>query len=135
VYGELLDKLYGRLDPTPAERLHVLQDGEEGRGSANRAPTPLDSPGHAKPHLGLHDSESGILFVGDAVGVRLPDAGVLRPSTPPPDFDLGLAFSSPHRLPARRREAFALAHYGLVPDHQAVLDEAEGTLRRWAEVA
>ena len=29
VYGPLLDSLYGRLDPTPPERLHVLDDGEE----------------------------------------------------------------------------------------------------------
>ena len=29
VYGDLLDSLYGRLDPTPAERIHVLEDGEE----------------------------------------------------------------------------------------------------------
>ena len=28
---------------------------------------------------------SGTLFAGDAVGVKLPDACVLRPSTPPPD--------------------------------------------------
>ena len=29
VYGPLLDSLYGRLDPTPPERIHVLDDGEE----------------------------------------------------------------------------------------------------------
>src|SRR5579864_5442536 len=29
VYGPLLDSLYGRLDPTPVERIHVLADGEE----------------------------------------------------------------------------------------------------------
>ena len=34
VYGPLLDSLYGRLEPTPAERLHVLDDGEEIRGRA-----------------------------------------------------------------------------------------------------
>src|SRR3954469_955792 len=28
VYGDLLDTLYGRLDPTPAERIHVLEDGD-----------------------------------------------------------------------------------------------------------
>src|SRR5206468_7610617 len=28
-YGQLLDNLYGRLDPTPAERIHVLEDGEQ----------------------------------------------------------------------------------------------------------
>src|ERR1700759_5085405 len=28
VYGPLLDSLYGRLDPTPAERITVLRDGD-----------------------------------------------------------------------------------------------------------
>src|SRR4051812_16407988 len=102
VYGELLDSLYGRLDPTPPERLHVLADGEEVRVSPTRALTTVDSPGHAKHHLGVHDSESGILFVGDAVGVRLPEAGVLRPSTPPPDFDLDQALHSMQRFAERR---------------------------------
>ncbi|HEV7888863.1 MAG TPA: MBL fold metallo-hydrolase [Acidimicrobiales bacterium] len=135
VYGELLDKLYGRLDPTPPERLHVLDDGEEVRIGPGRVLTTVDSPGHAKHHLGLHDSESGILFVGDAVGVRLPDAGVLRPSTPPPDFDLDQALHSLQKFAARRPVGVALAHYGLVPNPDTVLDEAADTLRRWAAVA
>ena len=135
VYGELLDRLYGRLDATPAERLHVLDDGEQIRVSPTRTLTTVDSPGHAKHHLGLHDSESGILFVGDAVGVRLPDAGVLRPSTPPPDFDLDQALHSMERFAARRPSGLALAHYGLLPDTEATLAEAAETLKRWATVA
>ena len=135
VYGDLLDSLYGRLDPTPAERVHVLADGEEVVVGPGRTLTTVDSPGHAKHHLALHDSQSGLLFVGDAVGVRLPDAGVLRPSTPPPDFDLDQAVRSLHRFADRRATGIALAHYGLVPDHETVLEEAESILRRWAEVA
>jgi len=135
VYGPLLDSLYGRLDPTPAERVKVLADLEEIEVGGGRVLVTVDSPGHAKHHLALHDSASGILFVGDAVGVRLPDAGVLRPSTPPPDFDLETAVHSLHRFADRRPAGLALAHYGLVPDHQTVLEEAEGILRRWAEVA
>jgi glyoxylase-like metal-dependent hydrolase (beta-lactamase superfamily II) len=135
VYGPLLDSLYGRLDPTPSERIHVLADGEEIRVSPDRVLTTVDSPGHAKHHLALHDSLSGVLFAGDAVGVRLPDAGVLRPSTPPPDFDLDLAVHSLHRFAARRPSGLALAHYGLLPEPGAILDEAEETLRRWAAVA
>ncbi len=100
-----------------------------------RVLTTVDSPGHAKHHLALHDSESGILFAGDAVGVRLPDAGVLRPSTPPPDFDLDQAVHSLHRFAARRPSGLALAHYGLLAEPDAVLAEAEETLRRWASVA
>ncbi|HUY21463.1 MAG TPA: MBL fold metallo-hydrolase [Acidimicrobiales bacterium] len=135
VYGPLLDSLYGRLDPTPAERIHVLADGEEIRVGPGRVLTTVDSPGHAKHHLALHDSASGILFAGDAVGVRLPDAGVLRPSTPPPDFDLDQAVRSLHRFAERRPSGLALAHYGLLPEPAAVLAEAEETLRAWASVA
>jgi glyoxylase-like metal-dependent hydrolase (beta-lactamase superfamily II) len=135
VYGRLLDDLYGRLEPTPADRLHVLADGEEIAVSPSRVLTTVDSPGHAKHHLALHDSQSGILFVGDAVGVRLPEAGLLRPSTPPTDFDLDQAVSSMRRFAARRPAGIALAHYGLVPDHESILEEAEDTLQRWAAVA
>jgi glyoxylase-like metal-dependent hydrolase (beta-lactamase superfamily II) len=135
VYGPLLDSLYGRLDPTPTERIHVLADGEQLRVGPDRVLTTVDSPGHAKHHLALHDSVTGVLFVGDAVGVRLPDAGVLRPSTPPPDFDLDHALHSLHRFAERRPTALALAHYGLLGDPARVLDEAAETLRRWAAVA
>lgn len=138
VYGDLLDSLYGRLDPTPVERIHVLADGEEitvGPGSTLVA---VDSPGHAKHHLGLHhdgDAASGILFAGDAVGVKLPDGGVLRPATPPPDFDLDAALRSLDAFRSRRPSGLALAHYGLIADPDSLLDEAAGTLRRWAQTA
>ncbi|HUP71330.1 MAG TPA: MBL fold metallo-hydrolase [Acidimicrobiales bacterium] len=135
VYGPLLDDLYGRLEPTPADRIHVLADGEEVRVGPNRFLTTVDSPGHAKHHLALQDSDSGLLFAGDAVGVRLPDAGVLRPATPPPDFDLHQALSSLQRFAQRRPAGIALAHYGLVPDSASVLEEAADTLQRWAAVA
>jgi glyoxylase-like metal-dependent hydrolase (beta-lactamase superfamily II) len=135
VYGDLLDSLYGRLTPTSAERVKVLEDGEDLVVSPNRTLTVVDSPGHAKHHLALHDSQSGLLFAGDAVGVRLPDVGILRPATPPPDFDLDQAITSLRRFAERRPAGIALAHYGLVPDPQAILEEAEETLRQWAEVA
>jgi len=135
VYGDLLDRLYGRLDPTPEERIRVLYDGDTVEIGPGRSLTAIDSPGHAKHHLGLHDSVTGILFVGDAVGVRLPDAGVLRPSTPPPDFNLDDAIRSLHRFAERKPTDIALAHYGVVPDPGTILEEAEETLRAWAAVA
>ena len=138
VYGDLLDSLYGRLDPTPADRIHVLADGEEIPVGPGSTLVTVDSPGHAKHHLGLHhvgDAASGLLFAGDAVGVRLPDGGVLRPATPPPDFDLDAALHSLQRFRERRPTGLALAHYGLIAEPTNLLAEAEGTLRRWAEVA
>ena len=136
VYGDLLDSLYGRLTPTPSDRVKVLRDGEQIRIGPQRALTCVDSPGHAKHHLALHDDESGLLFVGDAVGVRLPNVGVLRPATPPPDFDMDLALESLGRFAARRPSGIALAHFGLTPgDPLDLLDEATATLRHWGEVA
>jgi glyoxylase-like metal-dependent hydrolase (beta-lactamase superfamily II) len=135
VYGPLLDSLYGRLDPTPPERLHVLDDGEEIEVGPGRTLTAVDSPGHAKHHVGLHDSLSGVLFAGDAVGVKLPDGGVLRPATPPPDFDLAQALTSLQKFAARRPSGIALAHYGLLELPDELLAEADETLRLWAEAA
>ena len=135
VYGPLLDSLYGRIDPTPAERLHVLEDGEEIDVGPARVLVAVDSPGHAKHHVGLHDSVSGVLFAGDAVGVKLPDGGVLRPSTPPPDFDLAQALDSLAKFAARRPSGIALAHYGLLEQPEELLAEADETLRQWAETA
>ena len=106
VYGDLLDSLYGRLTPTPAERVHVLADGErdqrvvEPHAHHRRLAGARQAPPGA-PRLGLRD----LLFAGDAVGVRLPDVGILRPATPPPDFDLDQALTSlraVRRPPPRR---------------------------------
>jgi len=136
VFGDALDTLYGRLDPTPTERIRALGDGEEIRISPTRTLTAVHSPGHASHHLALQDSETGVLFAGDAAGVRLPDVGVLRPATPPPEFDLDLAIASLHLFAARRPSALALAHFGVADgDALEVLAEAEDVLREWAGVA
>ncbi len=136
VYGDLLDTLYGRLAPTEAGRLKVLRDGEAIDLGGNRRLVALDSPGHAKHHLGFFDEGSGLLFAGDAVGVRLPEGGHLRPATPPPDFDLELARSSLSHFASHRPRAIALAHYGVVPGApEELLAHAAEELTRWAEVA
>jgi glyoxylase-like metal-dependent hydrolase (beta-lactamase superfamily II) len=133
VYGDLLDSLYGRLEPTAADRITVLEDLDQVDLGGGRVLTAVDSPGHAKHHIGLHDSDSGILFAGDAMGVRLPDLGVLRPSTPPPDFDLELSLNSLRRFAQRKPAGIALAHYGLVPvDPDELLAEAADKLTAWA---
>ena len=136
VYGAALDSLYGRLEPTAPERVKALEDGDVVALGGGRGLTAVHSPGHAKHHMALHDSASGVLFVGDAAGVRLPGAGALRPATPPADFDLAQALDSLGRFGARAPSALALAHYGLLPDEpEEALGEAAEALRHWAGVA
>jgi glyoxylase-like metal-dependent hydrolase (beta-lactamase superfamily II) len=135
VYGPLLDQLYGRLTPTEQARIKVGREGDLvplGRGGLKV----IDSPGHAKHHLAYFDEDSGIIFAGDSLGVLLPDAGVLRPSSPPADFDLDKALDSMRKFGEARPERIALAHFGVVDeDPQAFLQRARETLIAWAEVA
>ena len=135
VYGPLLDGLYGRMLAVPEDRVVAAADGHRIDLGAGHLLTLVDSPGHAKHHHAVLDERTGTLMVGDAVGVKLPDIGVLRPATPPPDFDLEHATTSLHRFAELRPERVVLTHYGPVQDPQATLSEAEDMLRRWVEVA
>lgn len=136
VYGDSLDSLYGRLEPTEADRVHALEDGQPIDIGGGRTLVTVHSPGHAKHHLALHDSGSGLIFAGDAVGVRLPAGGALRPATPPADFDLEMALDSLSRFASRSPSGIALAHYGLLPgDPKDELASAAQTLEEWAGVA
>jgi hypothetical protein len=63
---------------------------------------------------------------------------VLRPATPPPEFDLELAVASIERIRGLSPASLLLAHYGHVGsgDHgasaDAACDEAVAGLHRWA---
>ena len=80
VYGRALERLFGVLAPVPAERIVALDDtGTIDLGGDRRLDSHY-SPGHAKHHVGLVDSDTGDLYVGDAAGVYLPDTGDVRPA-------------------------------------------------------
>lgn len=87
LWGDLMDTLWGTPCPVPRESIMTLVGGETLRigGRVLRA---YDAPGHAKHHLVWFDELSGGAFVGDNVGVRLPDMRHTRPATPPPDVDI-----------------------------------------------
>ncbi|HEY3734689.1 MAG TPA: MBL fold metallo-hydrolase [Streptosporangiaceae bacterium] len=126
VYGDALDALFGELAPTPAERIRAVTDsGTVDLGDGRRLDSHY-SPGHAKHHVGLLDSVSGDLYVGDAAGVYIQETGDLRAATPPPDFDLGQALDSVRRFGELRPARLLFSHYGPV-------DAVDETLLRSAE--
>jgi glyoxylase-like metal-dependent hydrolase (beta-lactamase superfamily II) len=126
VYGDALDSLFGELAPTPADRIRAVEEtGSVDLGDGRRLDSHY-SPGHAKHHVGLLDSVSGDLYVGDAAGIYLPDTGDLRAATPPPDFDLDQALGSVRKFGALQPSRLLFSHYGPV-------DEVDETLRRSAD--
>lgn len=111
IYGDAMDELWGGIDPVPRDRIEVLSDGDaiELGGRTLKA---VETPGHARHHHSLLDATTGTLFVGDALGVRLPDVGLNRPATPPPEFDLAQAIASIERIRALGAESLWLTHFG-----------------------
>ncbi|HEV2372895.1 MAG TPA: MBL fold metallo-hydrolase [Streptosporangiaceae bacterium] len=133
VYGDALDHLFGELAPTPAERLRTVEERDSIDLGDGRRLDSHHSPGHAKHHLGLLDSASGDLYVGDAAGVFIPETGDLRPATPPPDFDLALALDSLHLFGALAPRRLLFSHYGPVEDVAATLERSADELNIWVE--
>ena len=83
----------------------------------------------------LTDSRTGAVFAGDALGVHLPDVGVLRPATPPPEFDIELAVDSIERIRSAALSMVLLSHFGPVTEIDALCDLAASRIRGWgAEV-
>ncbi len=135
VYGPLFDSIYGACTPIDAERIVSVVDGDQLHLGAGRRLELMYTPGHAKHHIGIHDTETGAIFSGDSVGVKLPGMTALRPATPPADFHLEAAIDSLRRYREREPARVYLAHYGPVdPPDEALLD-AEDRLRLWASVA
>jgi glyoxylase-like metal-dependent hydrolase (beta-lactamase superfamily II) len=134
VYGEArMQELFGPVHPVPSERLRSLTDGDR-VPLGNRELEALYTPGHAGHHVALVDSASGGIFVGDAVGVFLPDVGVLRPATPPPEFDLELAIRSVQRIAGRQPPLLLFSHFGPSPEVAELCRVAIDRLRAWTAV-
>jgi len=131
VYGDELDELFGVLSPTPAGRIRAVDgSGTVDLGGGRR----LDShyaPGHAKHHIGLTDSVSGDLYVGDAAGVYIQKTGDMRPATPPPDFDLATALESLRTFAALRPARLLFSHYGPVDAVEETLARSAEEIRLW----
>jgi len=131
VYGDELDDLFGTLAPTPAERIRTVgQTGSIDLGGGRSLHSHY-TPGHARHHVGLIDSASGDLYVGDAAGIFIPDTGDMRPATPPPDFDLATALRSLRTFAELRPARLLFSHYGAVDAVDEALERAADEINLW----
>ncbi|MDP9844728.1 MBL fold metallo-hydrolase [Streptosporangium lutulentum] len=134
VWGDKLDTLFGELSPTEPSRIRALGDTGVVDLGNGRMLSSHYSPGHAKHHVGLIDSGTGDLYVGDAAGVYLPQTGDLRPATPPPDFDLQTALDSIALFEALGPQRLLFSHYGPVTDVEETLGRSAEELRIWVDL-
>ena len=131
VYGEdAMTSMFGPVIPVPTDRLRSVTDGDQ-IALGGRALDVIYTPGHASHHVCLVDSTTGALFTGDALGVFLPDAGVLRPATPPPEFDLELAVGSIQRIETIGPALLMFSHFGPARDVSTLCALAVERLQAW----
>lgn len=138
IYGDAMEKMWGGIDPVPEDRIVVLKDGDK-VDLGGRSLQAIETPGHAYHHHAYLDDGTGLLFTGDALGVKLPDVGVMRPATPPPEFHLDKAIASIERIRELQPASLCLTHFG-PPDTGATPTNVDDTcagaiaaLRQWAE--
>ncbi|HZC41952.1 MAG TPA: MBL fold metallo-hydrolase [Streptosporangiaceae bacterium] len=133
VYGDALETLFGEMRPVAADRIRAVGgEGSIDLGGGRRLSSHY-SPGHARHHVGLVDSASGDLYVGDAAGVFIQETRDLRPATPPPDFDLATALGSLRMFAALAPSRLLFSHYGPVTAVSETLDRSAAELNLWVE--
>jgi glyoxylase-like metal-dependent hydrolase (beta-lactamase superfamily II) len=133
VYGDELDALFGTLAPTPAQRIRAVErTGVVDLGGGRRLESHY-SPGHAKHHVGLIDSASGDLYVGDAAGIYIQETGDMRPATPPPDFDLQVALDSLRTFAGLQPARLLFSHFGPVTAVADALERSAEEISIWVD--
>jgi len=115
LYGNDMDRLWGRVEPVPAANVHALTGGEHitlsGSGGGHDMVVAY-TPGHASHHVTFFDQDSRIAFVGDTAGIHVTGRAYVMPATPPPDVDLDAWAESARRIVAWQPRTLVLTHFG-----------------------
>ncbi len=130
IFGDQMEKLWGRFAPVAQERIKVLQDGDVVRLGALSVRA-IETPGHARHHHIYQWDEN--VFGGDVAGVRI-GSGPPIPPFVPPELDVEAWIGSIAKIRALNAEKLYLPHFGLAPGTVAShLDAVEERVRRWSE--
>lgn len=133
-YGEdRMLSFFGEMRPVPVSRVRAVSDGDRIR-LGSRELDVVHTPGHASHHVALHDSDSGALFTGEAIGSHLPWGPAFRPALPPPEVDIEAALDSIERIRKRHATTLLTSHFGPVPDPAEACDAAAAHIDSWSEV-
>jgi glyoxylase-like metal-dependent hydrolase (beta-lactamase superfamily II) len=126
------ENAYGEPELLAESRCRVVTDGDT-VDVGDRELTVIDAPGHAPHHFAVFDPATAGLFSIDAAGMHL--AGEMRPTTPPPGFDLDANLETLDRLRAYEPAKNFYGHVGPGgEDAVGELDRYEQMLPEWVDV-
>lgn len=126
IYGEAMERLWGRLEPISPDRIVSMEDGQKVRiGGIDMEA--IHTPGHAIHHITYRLGEG--LFTGDVGGIRIGEGPVIPPF-PPPDIDLEAWTNSIGRMRSCQPSHLYPTHFGIKDDPEAHFDSLEENLHR-----
>ena len=130
IFGDDMERLWGRIGPIPAERVKILEDNEIVRVPPFEIRA-IATPGHASHHHVYHWDDN--VFGGDIAGVRIGNGPPIPPFVPP-ELHVESWLESIHKIRALKPSNLYLPHFGkvnaYVPDH---LDALEERVNCWSE--
>lgn len=126
IYGDAMDRLWGKIIPIPQKQVQPVSDGDVFE-LGNLRLTAIETPGHARHHhaFALATEDGPVCFTGDAAAMIVPDVPgtkYISLPTPPPEFDREAWLASIDRLKRDHFAALYLTHFGRVNDVTAHLD-------------
>jgi glyoxylase-like metal-dependent hydrolase (beta-lactamase superfamily II) len=130
IFGDDMDRLWGKIAPVAKERVKILEDND-----VVRVP-PFDiravaTPGHASHHHVYHWNNN--VFGGDIAGVRIGNGPPIPPFVPP-ELDIESWRESIAKIRRLNATNLYLPHFGKiagsVDEHLAELDKR---VARWSE--
>lgn len=129
LYGDQMERLWGKFAAIPSARVRVLEDNDVVEVAPFRIRA-IATPGHASHHHIFHWDD--IVFGGDVAGVRM-GGGPPLPPLVPPELDIEAWRESLAKIRTLNPAKLYLPHFGLVTnDIAAHLDALEERIVNWS---
>ncbi len=124
-------RYYAEPKPVAEDRLTTYEDGDVIDLGTHELRVHA-APGHAPHHYVFEDPANDAIFTGDGAGLWVPAIEEVRPTSPPPQFDLETCLEDVEMLKGLDRSSLCFAHFG-PRETGDVLDEYAETLTGWVD--
>ena len=130
---EWLVENWGKIKPTPTERIKTLNDKDLIDLGNKRKLKAYHDPGHAKHHYSFYDETSKTLFIGDTLGLIYPHGDFVQPNLPPPDFNKEVLINTLEKFEKLELANLALAHFGIHKNPYELIINAKESIEIWVK--